>query len=47
MLGKGICPLEKQDRVDLLDVTQVAELLIVQRAVIALVQIAKYLIDVT
>ena len=47
MLGKGICPLEKQDRFDLLDVTQVTELMIVKRAVIALVQIPEDLIDVT
>ena len=47
MLRKGIRSLEQQDRVDLLDVTQVTELLIVQRAIVALVQIAEDLIDVT
>lgn len=47
MLGKRISPLENHLRVHLLNVTQVTELLIVQRAIVALVQIAEDLIDVT
>lgn len=47
MLGKRICPLENHLRINLFNVTQVTELLIVQRAIVALVQIAEDLIDVT
>ena len=47
MLGKRICPFENHLRIHLLNVTQVTELLIVQRAIVSLVQIAEDLIYVT